>query len=106
MLRRRGRTQVAVAIGRELIVRGVGSNRIARRLRTEKDICAGWWRVEWQVWIQACDVILGLRERPVVGPANALRAMALRRLLLRGRRASRLRRGRPARPKHLRQDDD
>ena len=60
MLRRRGRTQVAVAIGRELIVRGVGSNRIARRLRTEKDICAGWWSVEWQVWIQACDVIFGL----------------------------------------------
>ena len=34
-----------------------------------------WWSVEWQVWIQACDVILGLRERPVVGPANALRAI-------------------------------
>jgi hypothetical protein len=37
-----GRTQVAVATGRELIVRGLGSDRTARRLRTEKAICGGW----------------------------------------------------------------
>jgi len=51
--------RLAVASGRELIVRDIASN-LPRRFRTGKDICAISWRSHYEVQIEACDDTVGL----------------------------------------------